>query len=106
MKIFLLLLPLLGFSQLHHQTIGVGGGSSNNGVVFSRTKNTLTALFSHCKSLVTSKRPCLPKQRNLLLKIAPNSMQEDGGDTWVIKQQGNIVDFRLHPKHWKSPTKS
>tara|TARA_B100000927_G_scaffold168874_1_gene136139 strand:- start:198 stop:650 length:453 start_codon:yes stop_codon:yes gene_type:complete len=35
MKIFLLLLPLLGFSQLHHQTIGVGGGSSNNGVVFS-----------------------------------------------------------------------
>ena len=35
MKIFLLLLPLLGFSQLHHQTIGVGGGSSNNGIVFS-----------------------------------------------------------------------
>ena len=35
MKIFLLLFPLLAFSQLHHQTIGVGGGSSNNGVVFS-----------------------------------------------------------------------
>ena len=35
MKLFLLLLPLLGFSQLHHQTIGVGGGSSNNGIVFS-----------------------------------------------------------------------
>lgn len=35
MKIFLLLLPLLGFSQLHHQTIGVGGGSSINGVIFS-----------------------------------------------------------------------
>ena len=24
---------------------------------------------------------------------------EDGGDTWVIKQQGNIVDFRLHPSY-------
>lgn len=35
MKIFLLLIPLLGFSQLHHQTIGVGGGSSINGVIFS-----------------------------------------------------------------------
>ena len=24
---------------------------------------------------------------------------EDGGETWVIKQQGNIVDFRLHPNY-------
>ncbi|MCH1385288.1 MAG: hypothetical protein L7U61_03175, partial [Flavobacteriaceae bacterium] len=24
---------------------------------------------------------------------------EDGGNTWVIKQDGNIVDFRLHPEY-------
>ena len=35
MKIFLLLLPLLGFSQLHHQTLGIGGGSTSSGVIFS-----------------------------------------------------------------------
>lgn len=35
MKIFLLLLPLLGFSQLHHQTLGIGGGSTSSGVIYS-----------------------------------------------------------------------
>ena len=35
MKIFILLLPFLGFSQLHHQTLGVGGGSSSSGVIYS-----------------------------------------------------------------------
>ena len=34
MKIFLLL-PLLGFSQLHHQTLGIGGGSTSSGVIYS-----------------------------------------------------------------------
>ena len=35
MKIFLLLVPLLGFSQLHHQTLGIGGGSTSSGVIYS-----------------------------------------------------------------------
>ena len=35
MKIFLLLLPLLGFSQLHHQTLGIAGGSTPSGVIYS-----------------------------------------------------------------------
>lgn len=35
MKIFLLLLPLLGLSQLHHQTLGIGGGSTSSGVIYS-----------------------------------------------------------------------
>lgn len=35
MKIFLLLLPLLGFSQLHHQTLGIAGGSTSSGVIYS-----------------------------------------------------------------------
>lgn len=35
MKIFLLILPLLGFSQLHHQTLGIGGGSTSSGVIYS-----------------------------------------------------------------------
>ena len=32
---FLVLMSTNAFAQLHHQTIGVGGGSSNNGVIFS-----------------------------------------------------------------------
>ena len=35
MKIFLLLLPLIGFSQLHHQTLGIAGGSTSSGVIYS-----------------------------------------------------------------------
>jgi len=35
MKIFLLLFPLLGFSQLHHQTLGIAGGSTSSGVIYS-----------------------------------------------------------------------
>ena len=35
MKYLLLFICFSGFSQLHHQTIGVGGGSSINGVIFS-----------------------------------------------------------------------
>lgn len=35
MKILLFLLPLLGFSQLHHQTLGIGGGSTSSGVIYS-----------------------------------------------------------------------
>ena len=35
MKYLLLFICFSGFSQLHHQNIGVGGGTSNNGVVFS-----------------------------------------------------------------------
>ena len=35
MKIFLLVLPLLGFSQLHHQTLGIAGGSTSSGVIYS-----------------------------------------------------------------------
>ena len=35
MKIFILLLPFLGFSLIHHQTLGVGGGSSSSGVIYS-----------------------------------------------------------------------
>ena len=35
MKIFLLLFPLLAFSQLHHQTLGIGGGSTSSGVIYS-----------------------------------------------------------------------
>ena len=35
MKIFLLLFPLLAFSQLHHQTLGIGGGITSSGVIYS-----------------------------------------------------------------------
>lgn len=30
-----LIVPLFGLSQLHHQTIGIGGGSTKSGVIFS-----------------------------------------------------------------------
>ena len=32
---FLVLMSTNAFAQLHHQTIGVGGGSSSNGIIFS-----------------------------------------------------------------------
>ena len=35
MKIFLLLFPIIGFSQLHHQTLGIAGGSTSSGVIYS-----------------------------------------------------------------------
>ena len=35
MKLLILLLPLLGFTQLHHQTLGIGGGSTSSGVIYS-----------------------------------------------------------------------
>ena len=35
MKVFLLLFPIIGFSQLHHQTLGIAGGSTSSGVIYS-----------------------------------------------------------------------
>ena len=35
MRIYLLLLPIIGSSQLHHQTLGVSGGSTTSGVIYS-----------------------------------------------------------------------
>ena len=35
MKIFLLLFPIIVFSQLHHQTLGIAGGSTSSGVIYS-----------------------------------------------------------------------
>lgn len=35
MKFLILLLPLFGFTQLHHQTLGIGGGSTSTGVIYS-----------------------------------------------------------------------
>ena len=35
MRFLLILISFSGFSQLHHQTTGVSGGSSKNGVIYS-----------------------------------------------------------------------
>lgn len=35
MRIYLLLLPIISSSQLHHQTLGVSGGSTTSGVIYS-----------------------------------------------------------------------
>ena len=35
MKFYLFLLPIMCFSQLHHQTLGIGGGSTSSGVIYS-----------------------------------------------------------------------
>ena len=35
MKVIILLSFFCGFSQLHHQTLGVGGGSSSSGAIYS-----------------------------------------------------------------------
>ena len=41
MKIFLLLVPLFGFSQLHHQSLGVSGDSTSSGVIYSVGQSSL-----------------------------------------------------------------
>ena len=35
MKVIIFLSFFCGFSQLHHQTIGIGGGSTSSGVIYS-----------------------------------------------------------------------
>ena len=35
MKVIIFLSFFCGFSQLHHQTIGIGGGSNSSGVIYS-----------------------------------------------------------------------
>ena len=42
-----------------------------------------------------------PTNNNHIWVASTDGLQksEDGGDTWEIKQDGNIVDFRLHPNY-------
>ena len=42
-----------------------------------------------------------PTNNNHIWVASTDGLQksEDGGDTWVVKQSGNIVDFRLHPSY-------
>jgi len=53
MKIFLLLLPLLGFSQLHHQTLGIGGGSTSSGVIYSVGQSSVIGINMSGGFLIT-----------------------------------------------------
>lgn len=37
----MLLIPIMGFSQLKHQTLSVGGGSTSSGVIYSVGQNSV-----------------------------------------------------------------
>ena len=41
MKVIIFLSFFCGFSQLHHQTFGVGGGSSSSGAIYSVGQNSV-----------------------------------------------------------------
>lgn len=52
-KLLFLLLPILGFSQLHHQTIGVGGGSTSSRVIYSVGQSSVIGNNMAGKFLIT-----------------------------------------------------
>ena len=52
-KLLFFLLPILGFSQLHHQTIGVGGGSTSSGVIYSVGQSSVIGNNMAGKFLIT-----------------------------------------------------
>ena len=52
-KLLFFLLPIFGFSQLHHQTIGVGGGSTSSGVIYSVGQGSVIGNNMAGKFLIT-----------------------------------------------------
>ena len=81
------------------------GDSYSVGVMKStdagQTWNTtgLTYLYTNYKT--TNEIFIDPTNNNHIWVASTDGLQksEDGGETWVVKQSGNIVDFRLHPSY-------
>lgn len=53
MKFYLFLLPIMCFSQLHHQTLGIGGGSTSRGVIYSVGQNSVSGNNMSGEFLIT-----------------------------------------------------
>jgi hypothetical protein len=82
-----------------------GGDSYSVGVMKSidggQTWNTTGLNYLYTNYKTTNEIFIDPTNNSHIWAASTDGLQksEDGGDTWVIKQQGNIVDFRLHPSY-------
>lgn len=65
------------------------------------TWNTTGLTYLYTNSKTTNEIYIDPTNHNHIWVASTDGLQksEDGGDTWVIKQAGNIVDFKLHPNY-------
>ena len=81
------------------------GDSYSVGVMKStdagQTWNTTGLTYLYTNRETTSEIFIDPTNNNHIWVASTEGLQksEDGGDTWEIKQDGNIVDFRLHPNY-------
>ena len=81
------------------------GDSYSVGVMKStdagQTWNTTGLTYLYSNRETTNEIFIDPTNNNHIWVASTEGLQksEDGGDTWEIKQDGNIVDFRLHPNY-------
>ena len=81
------------------------GDSYSVGVMKStdagQTWNTTGLTYLYTNGETTNEIFIDPTNNNHIWVASTEGLQksEDGGDTWQIKQDGNIVDFRLHPNY-------
>ena len=81
------------------------GDSYSIGVMKStdsgQTWNTTGLTYLYTNNKTTNEIFIDPTNNNHIWVASTDGLQksEDGGDTWAIKQDGNIVDFRLHPNY-------
>ena len=81
------------------------GDSYSVGVMKStdagQTWNTTGLTYLYTNYETTNEIFIDPTNNNHIWVASTEGLQksEDGGDTWVVKQSGNIVDFRLHPSY-------
>ncbi len=81
------------------------GDSYSIGVMKStdagQTWNTTGLNYLYTNNKTTNEIFIDPTNNNHIWVASTDGLQksEDGGDTWAIKQDGNIVDFRLHTNY-------
>jgi hypothetical protein len=84
------------------------GDSYSVGVMKStdagQTWNTTGLTYLYTNYETTNEIFIDPTNNNYIWVASTEGLQksEDGGDTWTIKQGGNIVDFRLHPNYYNN----
>ena len=84
------------------------GDSYSVGVMKStdagQTWNTTGLTYLYTNYETTNEIFIDPTNNNHIWVASTEGLQksEDGGDTWTIKQGGNIVDFRLHPNYYNN----
>ena len=69
-----------------------------------QTWNTTGLSYLYTNYKTTNEIYVDPTNNNHIWVASTDGLQksEDGGDTWNIKQEGNIVDFKLHPNYFNN----